>query len=74
MRKLQIIPILILGLIFAYSCSPDSELREASPESVQVSAERLSRIDNMLQQSIDSGWIAGAAGFRVCRFSFRVHC
>jgi CubicO group peptidase (beta-lactamase class C family) len=63
MRKLQIIPILILGLIFAYSCSHDSELGEASPESVQISTERLSRIDNMLQQSIDSGWIAGAAGF-----------
>ncbi len=63
MRKLQIIPGLILVLIFGYSCDQNSELKEASPQSVQVSADRLTRIDNMLQQSIDSGWIAGAVGF-----------
>jgi CubicO group peptidase (beta-lactamase class C family) len=36
---------------------------EATPASVQVSAERLNRIDTMLLQSIDKGWIAGAVGF-----------
>jgi CubicO group peptidase (beta-lactamase class C family) len=37
--------------------------REANPASVSISAERLTRIDNMIRQYIDSGWIAGAAGF-----------
>ncbi len=53
----------VLILSIAYSCTQTSELREASPISVQVSKERLIRIDKMLQQSIDSGWIAGAVGF-----------
>jgi CubicO group peptidase (beta-lactamase class C family) len=52
-----------LVLIIAYSCTQSSELREASPASVRISEDRLIRIDKMLQQSIDSGWIAGAVGF-----------
>lgn len=57
-----------LALLLAYSCtqngnSPATKLSEADPSKAGVSAERLTRIDNMLQQSIDSGWIAGAVGF-----------
>jgi len=54
-----------LILLLMSSCSDDSQLREALPESANISSERLTRIDNMLQQSIDSGWIAGAVGFIV---------
>jgi CubicO group peptidase (beta-lactamase class C family) len=53
----------VLLLSITYSFSQTSELKEASPVSAKVSGERLSRIDKMLLQSIDSGWIAGAVGF-----------
>ena len=52
-----------LAVLLTYSCSEPGILKESSPEKVNISAERLLRIDNMLQQSIDSGWVAGAAGF-----------
>lgn len=61
MKKL----ILILNLVLLISCAPQktTELIDSNPASVNVSAERLNRIDNMLQAGIDSGWIAGAVGF-----------
>jgi CubicO group peptidase (beta-lactamase class C family) len=67
--------VLLVGiLIIIISCKPaqNSELKEALPASVKVSEERLVRIDKMLQQSIDSGWIAGAVGFiaRDCRIVY----
>lgn len=40
-----------------------SLLMEAEPASVKFSEARLTRIDNMIKQYIDSGWIAGAVGF-----------
>ncbi len=54
-----------MAILLAWSCSDvnDNQLRVSTPESVKVSAERLNRIDNMLQKSIDDGWIAGAVGF-----------
>jgi len=36
-------------------------LREASPGSAGMSAERLSRIDNLVKEYVDKKWIAGAA-------------
>lgn len=50
-------------IILTGSCSREKVLKEGSPESVCISSERLTRIDKMLQQSVDSGWIAGAVGF-----------
>ncbi|MGB4293369.1 MAG: serine hydrolase domain-containing protein [Bacteroidales bacterium] len=59
-----------LLILAAYSCtnpvtktSPAPVLKEAQPESAGMSAERLSRIDKMIQSAVDSGWIAGAVGF-----------
>ncbi|MFZ0280126.1 MAG: serine hydrolase domain-containing protein [Bacteroidales bacterium] len=54
----------LVAILLAWSCSDDNDnlLRVSTPESVKVSAERLNRIDNMLQKSIDDGWIAGAVG------------
>jgi len=63
MKKSGIMSILFSGLIFSFSCNTDPVLKESSPESVKVSTGRLDRIDNMLQESIDNGWIAGAVGF-----------
>jgi CubicO group peptidase (beta-lactamase class C family) len=63
MKKKFIIQISSLLLIVVFSCSQTSELKEASPASVKMSAQRLNRIDKMIQQSVDSGWIAGAVGF-----------
>ncbi|MGD0755464.1 MAG: serine hydrolase domain-containing protein [Bacteroidales bacterium] len=63
MKKSFILQVVCLLLIIASSCTQTSELKEAPPLSVRVSEDRLIRIDKMLQQSIDSGWIAGAVGF-----------
>ena len=63
MKKNFIFQVSALFLIIAYSCTQTSELKEATPLTVQVSAERLLRIDKMLRQGIDSGWIAGVVGF-----------
>ena len=63
MQKMRFLQVAILVLGITSSCSQTSELKEASPLSVKVSEDRLIRIDKMLQQSIDSGWIAGAVGF-----------
>jgi CubicO group peptidase (beta-lactamase class C family) len=63
MKKSFLLLTACLILAFVNSCTQTSELKEASPLSVRVSDERLVRIDRMLQQSIDSGWIAGAVGY-----------
>ena len=54
---------LIMAVLLAWSCSEKKEiqvLKPGTPASVQVSAERLNRIDSMLIQSIENKWIAGA--------------
>jgi CubicO group peptidase (beta-lactamase class C family) len=63
MKKSFFLQAILFILISAYSCAQTTELKEASPLSVRVSEERLTRIDKMIQQNIDSGWIAGAVGF-----------
>jgi CubicO group peptidase (beta-lactamase class C family) len=64
MEKSIILKISAFVLIIASSCAqPSTVLEEAPPSTVNVSADRLLRIDKMIQQYIDSGWIAGAVGF-----------
>ena len=63
MKKTSILQVACLILIITNSCTQTTELKKASPLSVRVSEDRLIRIDKMLKQSIDSGWIAGAVGF-----------
>jgi CubicO group peptidase (beta-lactamase class C family) len=63
MKKSFVYQVACLIFILAFSCTQATELKLASPLSVKVSEERLMRIDKMLQQGIDSGWIAGAVGF-----------
>src|SRR5450759_4101546 len=63
MKKIALLQIAVLILIIAYSCTHTSELKEVAPAYVKVSQDRLTRIDKMIQLSIDSGWIAGAVGF-----------
>ncbi len=63
MKKLLIIKTILIVLLGISACTKAPVLKDASPESVNMSAERLDRIDKMLQQSIDSGWTAGAVGF-----------
>jgi CubicO group peptidase (beta-lactamase class C family) len=60
MKKLFLFSIAVMILLIINSCTGNNQLKNGTPESVSMSSERLSRIDNMLQQSIDSGWIAGA--------------
>jgi len=50
-------------LLIVPSCNESKPLQNSSPVDVNVSVERLARIDTMLQQAVDSGWIAGATGF-----------
>jgi CubicO group peptidase (beta-lactamase class C family) len=63
MRKFIIPQLFVILLITVLSCTESKVFKGASPESVNMSSERLTRIDNMIRQSIDSGWIAGATGF-----------
>lgn len=63
MKKFLVLFTSFLFLFAVYSCTQTSELKEVVPGSVNVSGDRLIRIDKTIQQSIDSGWIAGAAGF-----------
>jgi CubicO group peptidase (beta-lactamase class C family) len=63
MKKPLIFQLLIIVLFTALSCTQNQVLKVASPESENVSPERLNRINNMIQQAVDSGWIAGATGF-----------
>jgi CubicO group peptidase (beta-lactamase class C family) len=62
--KKNIFP-LAITLILILSCTRNqsSGLEESSPSLVKVSEVRLNRIDKILQQGVDSGWIAGAVGF-----------
>lgn len=63
MKKL-IISIIVFSVFLGFnSCSEATVLKNASPESVGMSSERLIRIDKMIEQAIDSGWIAGATAF-----------
>jgi len=63
MKKAFSFQTLIFFLIITNSFAQTPVLKEASPSSARVSEERLTRIDKMLQQCIDSGWISGAVGF-----------
>jgi CubicO group peptidase (beta-lactamase class C family) len=63
MKRTIFLNLIALIIFSVYSCKNSTVLEIASPSSVKVSEERLVRIDKMIQQSIDSGWIAGAIGF-----------
>jgi CubicO group peptidase (beta-lactamase class C family) len=63
MKKIFNFPLIFSVLLFISSCTQPSGLKEATPESVNISSERLGRIDKMIQQAIDSGWTAGAVAF-----------
>jgi CubicO group peptidase (beta-lactamase class C family) len=63
MKRICFFNITLIILLVFNSCSKDERLREALPESVNVSSSRLNRIDTMLLQSIENKWIAGAVGF-----------
>lgn len=65
MKKTILLLIPAFILTFSYSCVhvPSTVLQDDSPATVHVSKDRLARIDKMIQQYVDSGWIAGAVGF-----------
>lgn len=68
MKKTFLLPVASILMIIAVSCTQPAENRSAvftvaSLAAVHVSNDRLLRIDNLLKQAVDSGWIAGAVGF-----------
>lgn len=64
MKKHYSILSVLLLILVAFSCKQKPvEFTESDPSAVNMSAERLSGIDNVIQQYIDSGWIEGAVGF-----------
>ena len=63
MKKKIVFTFVALFLFISCLKAQSSELKEGSPAAAKLSEERLARIDKMLQQGIDSGWIAGAVGF-----------
>jgi CubicO group peptidase (beta-lactamase class C family) len=50
----------LLLLVVTYLFSTAQTLQTASPSTANFSEERLQRIDKVLQQAVDSGWIAGS--------------
>lgn len=63
MKKYQVFQVVFLLLLILSSCTQSNILKESDPASASVSTERLARIDGMLQQYVDSGWVAGSVGF-----------
>jgi CubicO group peptidase (beta-lactamase class C family) len=63
MKKKLLSLFVLTALLSMISCTERQVLKEGSPESVNISSERLTRIDNLLQQAVDSNWTAGAVGF-----------
>jgi CubicO group peptidase (beta-lactamase class C family) len=63
MKKNLFSQVIFLILIVLSSCTQSTTLKESDPASAKMSAERLVRIDKMLQQYVDSGWVAGSVGF-----------
>lgn len=62
MKRYQVTGLLAALFIVAASCV-STGLKEAVPEEEQVSSDRLGRIDSLLNQSVQKGWIRGAVGF-----------
>ena len=63
MKKLLFFKTILVVILGFTACTKAPVLKEADPGSADMSAARLDRIDRMLQQSVDSGWTAGAVGF-----------
>ena len=59
MKKLTCLLLLLVKYLF----STAQTLQPAAPSAANFSDERLQRIDKVIQQAVDSGWIAGAVGF-----------
>src|SRR5687768_2659167 len=54
---------ILLSFLLLQGVAQSPVLAPASPASAKVSSKRLDRIDQLIQQYIDSGWIKGAVGF-----------
>jgi len=63
MKRKFIFQALLFLFLSGSSFAQGQLLTEAAPSSAGVSDQRLARIDKVLQQAIDSGWIAGSVGF-----------
>lgn len=65
MKKVYSFSTILMIVISLTSCKQKkiSVLTESDPSAVNISAERLARIDKVIQQYIDSGWIEGAVGY-----------
>jgi CubicO group peptidase (beta-lactamase class C family) len=57
--------LLCLTLFVSLTLSSFAQLKEAAPETVGASSERLKRIDNLLQEYIDKKWVSGATAIVV---------
>lgn len=57
--------LLCLTLFVSLTLSSFAQLKEAAPETVGASSERLKRIDNLLQEYIDKKWVGGATAIVV---------
>lgn len=59
-NKLRLLAVPVAGFLLTQTSQAQSVLRNADVASVKVSATRLQRLDNILQQYTDSGWLKGA--------------
>lgn len=62
MKKNLLSGLSLISLLVLISCSENDTLKIGTPESAGMSSERLNRIDTMLLEHINDGYIAGAAG------------
>lgn len=59
-NQLRLLAAPVAGLLLAQTTQSQSVLRQADAAGVKVNATRLQRIDNTLQQYVDSNWLKGA--------------
>lgn len=59
-NKLRLLIAPLTGILFAHTAYSQSFLQEGDPSKVHVNSNRLQRIDNTIQQYIDSNWLKGA--------------
>ena len=63
MKKLVSFLLVLLVILISCQQMQVKKFTGTDPSSVNMSTERLTRIDNVIRQYVDSGWIAGAVGF-----------
>ena len=63
MRNTCILLSFVLAGTFLYSCTENTVHNTVDASTVKMSAERLARIDTLLEQTIDNDWVSGVVAY-----------